>query len=199
VHRYERKERSLSKTGYVVRWRPAELTKPKRNKRNREIAEQQAPMTQLDTGYSSLLDALVQLVHSARLSAVRSVNTILTGTYWLIGRRIVEHEQAGSERAVYGQELMKRLAADLTNRLGRGVSQRNIEQMRVFYVEWKNPQTPSVETVTPKITQTASAQLLPHFPLPWSHYVRLMTVDDLDARRYYEQEALLSHIRRSLS
>jgi hypothetical protein len=57
---------------------------------------------------------------------------VLTSTYWLVGQRIVEHEQSGSERAGYGEALLKRLAQDLTIRLGRGFSERNIRQMRQF-------------------------------------------------------------------
>ena len=120
------------------------------------------------------------------------MNTVLTSTYWLVGRSIVEHEQSGAVRAEYGQELMKRLATDLTTRLGRGFSERNLELMRLFYLEWRNPQTVSAESAVPGISQTPSAKLLPQFTLPWSHYVRLMTVADLEARRYSEHRALRS-------
>lgn len=143
-------------------------------------------------GYAYLLTAVVGLVESSRVASVRAVNTVLTSTYWLVGQRIVEHEQSGAVRAEYGQELMKRLATDLTTRLGRGFSERNLELMRLFYLEWRNPQTVSAESAAPGISQTPSAKLLPQFALPWSHYVRLMTVADLEARRYYEHEALRS-------
>jgi hypothetical protein len=94
-------------------------------------------------GYAYLLTAVVGLVESSRVASVRAVNTVLTSTYWLVGQRIVEHEQSGAARAEYGQELMKRLATDLTTRLGRGFSERNLELMRLFYLEWRNPQTVS--------------------------------------------------------
>jgi predicted nuclease of restriction endonuclease-like (RecB) superfamily len=139
-------------------------------------------------GYGDLLDGVVRLVESSRVASIRAVNTILTSTYWLVGQRIVEHEQSGEIRAGYGQELLKRLAADLTGRLGRGFSERNLEQMRLFYLGWRTPQTVSAKSHDPEISQTLSAK----FPLPWSHYVRLMTVANLDGRRYYEQEALRS-------
>jgi hypothetical protein len=121
------------------------------------------------------------------------VNFVLTSTYWLVGRRIVEHEQSGSARAGYGQELLKRLAKDLTAKLGRGFSERNIEQMRQFYLGWPNPQTPSAESALGPISQTLSVKsdVSPGFPLPWSHYVRLLSVPEPDAREYYEREALL--------
>ena len=143
--------------------------------------------------YSKLLSGVVALIEQARLGAVRSVNVVLTSTYWLIGRRIVEHEQFGSERAGYGQSLIKRLARDLTALLGRGFSERNLEQMRLFYLGWPSPQTVSAESTPTSIPQTVSAEcsVWPNFPLPWSHYVRLLTVADQKAREYYEREALL--------
>jgi hypothetical protein len=83
------------------------------------------------------------LLEEGRRSAAKSVNAVLTATYWLIGKRIVDYEQGGQERAAYGSELLKRLSADLGGRFGRGFSERNLEQMRLFYLHWANPQTPS--------------------------------------------------------
>lgn len=139
-----------------------------------------------------MLHGVVDLIRQGRLTAARSVNVVLTTTYWLVGRRIVEHEQAGAERAAYGEALLKRLAGDLTSRLGRGFSERNLEQMRLFYLGWPNPQTVSAESAPSSISQTLSAKSreLPRFPLPWSHYVRLLAVPDPDARLYYEREAV---------
>jgi predicted nuclease of restriction endonuclease-like (RecB) superfamily len=142
--------------------------------------------------YRELLKGVVRLIEQARFAAVRSVNVVLTSTYWLVGQRIVEHEQSGSERAAYGQALMKLLAQDLTAQLGRGFSERNLEMMRLFYLGWPNPQTVSAKSAPASISQTVSAKsgLWPLFPLPWSHYVRLLTVPDPEARGYYEHEAL---------
>src|ERR1017187_3943815 len=96
--------------------------------------------------YGELLSGVVGLIEQARLAAVRSVNVVLTSTYWLVGQRVVEHEQFGSERAAYGGELIKRLAQDLTARVGPGPFERNIRQMRLFYLGWRNPQTVSAES-----------------------------------------------------
>lgn len=87
---------------------------------------------------------------------------------------------------------MKRLAEDLTARLGRGFSERNIRQMRLFYLSWPNPQTVSAELDDVGIRQTPSAKSAawPQFPLPWSHYARRLSVADVKARGYYEREAL---------
>jgi predicted nuclease of restriction endonuclease-like (RecB) superfamily len=155
--------------------------------------------------YRELLRGVVTLIEQGRISSVRSVNTVLTSTYWLVGRRIVEHEQSGAERAAYGETLLKLLAHDLTAELGRGFSERNLEQMRLFYLGWSISQTVSAKFVPPPISQTVSAKsalptirqtpsaesVSPNFPLPWSHYVRLLTVADSNARKYYEDEALL--------
>jgi hypothetical protein len=119
-----------------------------------------------DAPYRELLSGVVGLIEQARLAAVRSVNVVLTYTYWLVGQRIVEHEQTGSERAAYGEELIRRLAEDLTARLGRGFSERNIRQMRLFYLGWQIPQTASAELSPSAIWQTLSAES--GFPLPWS-------------------------------
>jgi predicted nuclease of restriction endonuclease-like (RecB) superfamily len=142
--------------------------------------------------YSELLTGVVRLIEEARLAAVRSVNAVLTSTYWLVGKRIVEHEQSGSDRAAYGQALLKKLARDLSSRLGRGFSERNLEQMRAFYLTWPNPQMVSAESAPVSISQTVSAKFAswPNFPLPWSHYIRLLSVADAEARAYYEREAL---------
>jgi len=68
--------------------------------------------------YSGLLRDVGRLLGSARRSSARAVNAFMTATYWEIGRRIVEFEQSGEERAEYGQELVKRLSIDLTARWG---------------------------------------------------------------------------------
>jgi hypothetical protein len=94
------------------------------------------PDRKVARGYGKLLTGVVGLIEQARLAAVRSVNVVLTSTYWLVGQRIVEHEQSGSERAGYGELLLKRLAEDLTARLGRGFSETTIRQMRLFYLGW---------------------------------------------------------------
>ena len=70
--------------------------------------------------YGGLLTGISELLDQARRMSARTVNNVLTATYWEIGRRIVEYEQGGKARAEYGGELLKRLAADLTRRFGRG-------------------------------------------------------------------------------
>ncbi len=155
-------------------------------------------------GYDVLLADVARVVEEARRTAARSVNAVMTATYWLVGRRIVEQEQRGLPRAGYGERLLKRLANDLSNRFGRGFSERNLEQMRTFYLGWPMPQTPSAKSLSaaalsdrPDISQTASAKSIdvalpvqPRFPLPWSHYVRLLAVKNPQAKAFYQTEAL---------
>jgi hypothetical protein len=69
----------------------------------------------------------------------------MTATYWEIGRRIVEFEQGGKVRAEYGERLLARLSQDLMGKHGRGFSERNLEQMRAFYLGWEISQTPSAK------------------------------------------------------
>ncbi|QEZ48679.1 PDDEXK nuclease domain-containing protein [Cupriavidus oxalaticus] len=163
--------------------------------------------------YGSMHGDIVALLEGARRAAARSVNVLMTATYWEIGRRIVEFEQGGQDRAGYGQALLKRLSADLSRRFGRGFSERNLEQMRLFYQAWPIEhisQTPSAK-LPARISQTSSAistgdeiskalsrnsvdlsELAKAFPLPWSAYVRLLSVRNEMARGFYETEALRS-------
>ena len=90
-------------------------------------------VTHQTADYSAMLDRVVRLIDEARHASARTVNAVMTATYWLIGRHVVEFEQQGKLRAEYGEELLKRLATDLTSRYGRGFSERNLEQMRLFY------------------------------------------------------------------
>lgn len=83
------------------------------------------------------------MVEASYYEATRHVNALMTASYWEIGRRIVECEQTGKARAIYGEELLKRLSADLSSRFGRGFSKRNLEQMRLFYQNWPIAQTVS--------------------------------------------------------
>jgi hypothetical protein len=155
-----------------------------------------------DSAYSEFVTQLVGLLEQARRNSARSVNAIMTATYWEVGRRIVEHEQRGKKRAQYGEALLRRLAEDLSSRFGKGFSGRNLLAMREFYLAWSIPQTPSAELSalgvggdslrnpqTPFAESGVLARPSP-FPLPWSHYVRLLSVLNRQARSFYENEAL---------
>lgn len=154
------------------------------------------------TGYDSVLTEVVRLLEDSRRASAKAVNAVMTATYWEVGRRIVEGEQSGARRAGYGKELLKRLSSDLTARFGRGFSERNLEQMRLFYLGWQIPQTVSAKSHPAEALSSGgesssdpSSELsrpgpARRFPLPWSHYVRLMAVKSEYARGFYEAEVL---------
>lgn len=130
----------------------------------------------------------------ARHTAARRVNALMSATYWEIGRRIVEVEQKGAERAGYGESLIERLADDLTATLGRGFSTTNLRQMRAFHLAW--PRDRILQTLsgefpdTPSLAVGGLVVLAEAFPLPWSTYVALLGVRTETARSCYETEAL---------
>lgn len=151
----------------------------------------ESEVTALTTNYEATLAEVVELLESARRAAARSVNAIMTATYWEIGRYIVEYDQAGQERAEYGTGLIKRLSLDLTAKFGRGFSRTNLEQMRRFYMEWQISQTLSGKSNDQQSSDKLDFYTLTNrFQLPWSHYVRLLSVKDPNARAFYEKEAL---------
>lgn len=161
-----------------------------------------------DARYQAILEEVSAIVAAARRSAVRSVNAFITASSWLIGRRIVESEQEGGERAEYGTALIQRLSTELTRKFGRGFSRQNLQLMRLFYLTYSSAgicQTASgksSQSTQNRICQTASGKftiaatearleaILSAFPLPWSAYVRLLSVRTEGAREFYEQEAL---------
>ena len=148
--------------------------------------------------YNNIRAGIVQLLKAARFAAATNVNSIMTATYWEIGRRIVQSDQAGRERAQYGDVLIKRLAKDLSASFGRGFGARNLAQMRSFYLVWpegKILQTPSAQSQALILStgvrgeSSAIQTLAKQFALPWSAYVRLLSVKNPDARAFYETEA----------
>ena len=103
------------------------------------MARRKSSETQLApvSDYVGLVAGISDLVDQARHQAARSINGLLTATYWEVGRRIVEFEQKGTARAEYGEALLNRMADDLTAKHGKGFSERNIRQMRAFYLGWQ--------------------------------------------------------------
>jgi predicted nuclease of restriction endonuclease-like (RecB) superfamily len=136
------------------------------------------------SSYDAMLSGVVELLEQARRTSARAVNTIMTTTYWDVGRRIVEYEQGGEARAEYGTALIKRVSQDLMARFGRGFSPVNVSQMRKLYQYW--PPERIFQTPSEKSDDNIAAR----FPLPWSCYVQLMSVENPEARAFYEAEAL---------
>jgi predicted nuclease of restriction endonuclease-like (RecB) superfamily len=169
----------------------------------------------LSGNYSGLVGDIGQMLEAARRNSIRAVNALMTATYWEIGRRIVEFEQGGEKRAGYGVELLQRLAEDLTAKFGRGFSLRSLRDMRSFYQTFPPEQirqTLSAKSGDAAIRQTVSAEsgdsdapalagkslgslsladLAQAFPLPWSHYVLLISRSrSREAFAFYQTEAL---------
>lgn len=106
-------------------------------------------------GYTGIHGDIVTLLDTARHVAARSVNVLMTASYWEIGRRIVEAEQKGRRRAGYGEQLIARLSDDLTAQFGRGFSRQNLQQMRSFFLVW-----PICQTVSGKFFRDADTSAL---------------------------------------
>lgn len=86
-----------------------------------------------------------QILRQAQQNAYRRINKVMLEAYWLVGKRIVEEEQQGESRAIYGKATIKKLSEELQKEFGKGFSERNIEQMRLFYHTYPIPQTLSAE------------------------------------------------------
>jgi len=128
---------------------------------------------------------ILELVRSARVSIVHAVNQTMVRTYFEIGRKIVEKEQDGNQRAGYGKEVLKELSVLLTKEFARGFSVTNLRQMRNFFLAYTGRITASEELLVKK-QQTVSAI----FNLSWSHYLKLMRIDNLEERNFYEIESV---------
>ena len=120
-----------------------------------------------------IYEEIHDLFYNARQNIISNINSTMTKTYFLIGKRIVEEEQNGNKRAEYGKNLIKMLSEKLTKEFGKGFSETNLEQMRKFFKVYGIPQTLSEEF---------------QFNLSWSHYLILMRIKDINARNFYEIE-----------
>ena len=114
------------------------------------------------------------LIQLARKKTFHAINSAMIETYWEIGRRIVEEEQNGQERAAYGQEIIKNLSFELTLEFGKGFSERSLRDYRQFYNCFQ----------TIDIWRTAFAKL------SWSHFQRVLKLSNDNARIYYLNEAI---------
>ncbi len=137
---------------------------------------------------------IIELLQSARQSVVSAVNQKMVFTYFEIGRMIVEEEQEGKERAGYGKQLLKGLSKVLTKEFGKGFSVQNLERMRGFYLSYRKSSTVSrisEKAISETLLRESKQQtILDRFKLSWSHYLKLMRIDDENERHFYEIEAL---------
>ena len=127
-------------------------------------------MSDLSTFHADIKAILEQ----ARSKARSAVNTAMVEAYWLIGQRIVQEEQQGSSRAVYGERLLANLSRALSASLGKGFSYANLRNFRQFYLTYPDPE----------ICYTACSKL------SWSHNRLIMREEDPKARAYYLAESV---------
>lgn len=120
---------------------------------------------------ANFIHEIKQIVTEARQKAYSAINSAMVEAYWQMGKRIVEEEQQGKERADYGKQLLKELSAELTKEFGKGFSTNSLYYYRQFYLTF------------PEIFPTVRGILT------WSHYKRLLSVSNPEARAWYLKEA----------
>lgn len=151
-----------------------------------------------DNSESKLIVEVRQIVQAARSQSYRAINVMQIVSNWLIGQRIVVQEQMGKDKADYGKHVIEIVSAALTEEFGKGYSETNIKSMRKFYLIFNNLQIRQAMPAELKrlINQNGQAlpaeleSTIPLFPqLSWTHYERLMRVENETARLWYLNEA----------
>jgi len=144
----------------------------------------------------NLIDKISELLKNARIKVANAVNYTMVVTYYEIGRMIVEDEQQGKRRAVYGKQVLLDLSKHLTQEFGRGFSVENLDRMRYFYQIYSNSSTSLTNLqntenhlIEKYETLSAKSYSIPQFQLSWSHYLKLMRMPDENERKFYEIEA----------
>jgi hypothetical protein len=142
-----------------------------------ETKQDQQPLTYPETTVApwtaAVLSDVKTIIAQGRQTAYQGANAVLIRTYWQVGRRIVEEEQQGEQRAAYGIQLVEGLAQALRPIYGNAYSLRNLQYMRQFYLYFKD-----LEIVNARVRN-----------LSWTHFRTLLRVDDEDARYWYMREA----------
>lgn len=122
---------------------------------------------------NNYINEIKKILKDARQKAYTAVNSAMVEAYWEIGRRIVEEEQNGKERAEYGKEILQNLSKELTEEFGKGYSYRTLREIRQFYLMFSDFE--KWRTVSAKLT--------------WSHFQKVLRVSDEKARIFYLTEA----------
>ena len=122
---------------------------------------------------NNYISEIKKILKNARQKAYTAVNSAMVEAYWEIGRRIVEEEQNGKERAEYGKEILQNLSKELTEEFGKGYSYRTLREIRQFYLMFSDFE--KWRTVSAKLT--------------WSHFQKVLKVSDEKARIFYLTEA----------
>jgi predicted nuclease of restriction endonuclease-like (RecB) superfamily len=206
--------KAKSNTKAKAKPRPATPSKALGKSRTRPTA---APPPVVDV-LGPLVAELRDLIRSARHAAARAIDTLQVLTNFEIGRRIVEHEQAGARRAEYGAGLLDSLSDRLTDEFGKGFTRTNLQNMRLFFLTYRD-RCPEIrqqavgKLAGPQKRQQAVGKLAGDskrqqpvvkstpafmssgldsaqgFPLSWTHYLVLLPIKNSEERRFYEIEA----------
>ena len=137
------------------------------------------------------LQSAADVLERARKNAKAAIDLSMVYAYFETGRLIVEEEQSGLQRAAYGKYLIPELSNYLTERMGRGYSVTNLKQMRKFYQVYAEDQIG--QTLSDQLQNLPAVSTGRKFPLSWSHYLKLMRIDNVDERHFYEIEAAQNH------
>lgn len=121
-----------------------------------------------------MIEEIKDVIINSRNKIAYEVNNAMLLAYWNVGRIIVENEQNGNIKAEYGKQIMKELSRELRKILGTGFSVSNLQYMRRFYLKYQKQQILSVK-------------------LSWSHYCELLSIENDDARNFYEKECVNSN------
>lgn len=122
----------------------------------------------LENNYQSLVEQIKSTYTDGKTKAIKVVRRELVLTYWAVGKHIVEFEQMGNEKSVYGTKILNRLSKDLSDQLGRGFSRTNLISMRIMYLNYPNLSALSDQ-------------------LSWGHFVELLSLDNKLERSFYEK------------
>ncbi len=121
------------------------------------------------TGTEDVYNEIRLILETARSRAYTAVNSAMVRAYWEIGNAITKEEQKGKNRAEYGERMILNLSEKLTNEFGKGFTDRNLRNMRAFYLTFPNWHAVRTE-------------------LSWTHYRLLLGVEDKNAREFYLTE-----------
>lgn len=157
---------------------------------------------ELTTINQDFLQGVSEVLAKARKNAKTAVNLSMVYAYFEIGRMIVEEEQQGANRAAYGKQILKELSAYLTKIYGKGFSVTNLKQMRQFYLAYANDQIG--QTLSDQFKNLPTVSTGRKFYLSWSHYLKLMRIDNIEERHFYEIESVkndwsLSELKRQFN
>jgi len=115
-----------------------------------------------ENSFFILVQDIKKLIRNARYNAITAVNAEMLKAYYETGKRIVEDEQKGVNRADYGKKLLDKISSELTKEFGRGYSVTSLRNMRLFYIIYKN-----------RIHQSLTDEL---YKLTWTHYCELIKI-----------------------